>query len=425
MATSCSPDEAARAVGVAHTNEWAYVLAATTRVARDLDLAEDCVQDAYAQALVHWPVTGIPARPGGWLTTVSTRRAREVQRRAGVLARKLPLLVVDDAPAGAPEGDDGFPDDRLRLVFTCCHPALDRESQLALTLRLVAGLSVAEVARALLVSDSAMQARITRAKKRIQRSRIPYRVPRHDELPERIDAVLDVVHLVYTSGHTATAGADLVRDDLSARALDLARMIDLLLPGRADVQGLLALLLLSEARRPARTDLGGRLVPLADQERERWDAALIEEGTARLRTALGHAPVHRYAVLAAIAAVHDGAPSWEATDWHQLVGLYDLLLARWRLPVVELNRAVAISYAHGPAAALEEVERLAGTPALSTYPYATASRADLLRRLGRAADAGAAYREAALLTANPVEAAFLLARAETCESLNGPDQPPL
>jgi RNA polymerase sigma-70 factor (ECF subfamily) len=403
------------AVARAHAQEWAYVLAATARVARDLDLAEDCVQDAYAQALVHWPVTGVPARPGGWLTTVATRRALEIRRRSAVLAGKLPLLVVDHTTGDADEAD-GYPDDRLRLIFTCCHPALARDAQLALTLRLIAGLSIAEVSRALLVRETAMQARITRAKKKVQQARIPYRIPAPDELPERVDAVLDVLHLIYTSGHTAADGPYLSRDVLTARAIDLARMLDTLLPGRADVQGLLALLLLNEARRPARTDASGGIVLLEDQDRSRWDGALIAEGTSRLRVALEEAPVHRYAVLAAIAAVHDEAPSWAQTDWAQILGLYDLLLARWPSPVVELNRAVAVSYLHGPADALPIVDRLIGLPALATYPYASATRADLLRRLGRHSEAAAAYREAALLTANAVEAAYLTGRAAQCET---------
>jgi RNA polymerase sigma-70 factor (ECF subfamily) len=404
--------DVARAVADAHRTEWAFVLAATARVARDLDLAEDCVQDAYAQALARWPATGIPARPGGWLTTVATRRVLEIRRRSGVLATKLPLLTVDDFDDPA----DRFPDDRLRLIFTCCHPALARESQLALTLRLVAGLSIAEVARVLLVKETALQARITRAKKKIQQARIPYRIPALEELPERVDAVLDVLHLVYTSGHTAADGPELARDVLAARAVDLARMLDSLLPGRADVQGLLALLLLSDARRPARTDASGALVLLENQDRSRWDGELIAEGAGRLRQALAAAPVHRYAVLAAIAALHDEAPTWEETDWPQILGLYDLLLARWPTPVVELNRAVAVSYVHGPAAALPIVDGLVGQPATATYPYLSATRADLLRRLGRAGEAAVMYREAALLTMNGAEAAYLLQRARSCET---------
>ena len=407
MSGSPSRAEVEAAVARAHAGQWAAVLAATTRVPRDLDLAEDCVQDAYAQALTHWPATGIPARPGGWLTTVATRRVLEIRRRSAVLAAKLPLLVVDHHDAA-----DGFPDDRLRLIFTCCHPALAREAQLALTLRLVAGLSIAEVARALLVKEPTLQARITRAKKKVQQARIPYRIPAPEELPERVDAVLDVIHLVYTSGHTAADGPDLSRDALAARAIDLARMLDTLLPGRADVQALLALLLLNEARRPARTDHEGRLVLMENQDRSRWDTGMIAEGTARLRQALQEVPVHRYAVLAAIAALHDEAPTWPETDWPQILGLYDLLVARWPSPVVELNRAVAISYVQGPTEALAVVEPLVALPALATYPYAAATRADLLRRLGRATEAAEAYREAAMLTTNPVEAAYLLSRAE-------------
>ncbi|MFC4244411.1 RNA polymerase sigma factor [Gryllotalpicola reticulitermitis] len=404
--------DAARAVAAAHEAEWTFVLAAAARVAGDLDVAEDCVQDAYAQALVHWERSGVPAKPGAWLTTVATRRALELRRRAQTVTRKLPLLVpdpVEELP-GADVDEAGFPDERLRLVFTCCHPALAAESRIALTLRFVCGLRTREVARALLVSETTMQARITRAKKKIAATGIPYRVPSPGELPERVASVLDVVHLVYTSGHTAASGAELTHPELAERGIGLARMLHALLPAEGEAASLLALLLLSEARRTARTDAAGALVLLEDQDRALWDRAQIAEGQTLVEGALRRPPVGRYGLLAAIAALHDEAENWEATDWPQILALYDLLFARWPSPVVALNRAVALSFAKGPAAALAAVDELAEVPALAAYPYLTATRADLLRRLGQADAAADAYREALLLTANEVEAAFLQRR---------------
>src|SRR6059058_3835268 len=265
----------AAVVADAHRHEWAFVLAATVRVTRDLDLAEECVQDAFAQALSSWAADGVPARPGGWLTTVARRRALDALRHETVVRRTLPLLVADDVEPAVDEvvtqADGEIPDDRLRLVCTCCHPALARETQVALTLRLVCGLTTAEVERAFLVSEPTMAARITRAKKKIVSARIPYRVPAAHDLPARIDAVLEVVHLLFTTGHTAPAGADLVRRDLVERALDLARMLRTLLPADADVAGLLALVLLTDARRETRVDGEGRLLLLEEQDRARWD----------------------------------------------------------------------------------------------------------------------------------------------------------
>lgn len=389
----------------AHSSEWAFVLAATARVAADLDLAEDCVQDAYAKALVHWQEQGIPRRPGAWLTTVATRRALELRRRAAVAERKLPLLVPDPIESGA----EVFPDDRLRLVFTCCHPALAQEAQIALTLRLVCGLSSAEIARAFLVKESAMQARITRAKHKISRAGISYRVPQRSELPERIDAVLDVVHLVYTAGHTAADGAELMRADLAQRGIDLARMVRLLLPDSGEATALLALLLLTQARQTARIGSGGQLVLLEDQDRSVWDRSLISEGLALVHEALGW-PAGRFGLMAAIAAVHAEAERWEDTDWQEILGLYDLLLARWPSPVVALNRVVALSYVEGPSTALQALADVADDPALATYPYLASTRAELLWRSGRAAEARAAYQEALAFTTNAVEAEFLQRR---------------
>ncbi len=429
-----APSLVQAAVADAHRSEWAFVLAATVRVTRDLDLAEECVQDAYARALDTWGSAGIPGRPGAWLTTVARRRALDLLRRDATARRVLPLLVTDPAlvpgtgPAGSagPPGSAGpassprpagpaeaqIPDDRLRLVFTCCHPTLSNEAQVALALRLLCGLSTAEVARAFLVSEKTMAARITRAKKKIAAARIPYRVPPVAELPERVDAVLTVVHLLYSTGYAAPAGDELMRTDLAERSLDLARMLHGLLASHHEVTGLLALILLTDARRDARVDGAGRLVLLSEQDRARWDTAKITEGAALVREALGTGPPGRFTLMAAIAAVHDEAPSFGDTDWAQIVGLYDVLMHRWPSPVVALNRAVAVGFADGPGAALTDLDALAESPELAGYGYLSASRADFLRRLGRTDEARLAYQEALLLTENAAERAFLAARLE-------------
>ena len=437
----------AAAVADAHRREWAFVLAATVRVTRDLDLAEECVQDAYARALDTWGNTGIPARPGAWLTTVARRRALDLLRRDATARRALPLLVTDPALAGPAPAEPAIAgpvmagpvmagpvmaDDRLRLVFTCCHPALAADAQVALSLRLLCGLSTAEVARAFLVSEATMAARITRAKKKIAAARIPYRVPPRAELPGRVDAVLTVVHLMFSTGYAAPTGDDLMRQDLVERSLDLARMLRVLLPGHGEVAGLTALILLTDARRGARVDDAGRLVLLADQDRTRWDTAEINAGVVLVGEALGKpapggpgqdgpgalgrgAP-GRFAVMAAIAAVHDEASRFGETDWPQIVGLYDLLMRRWPSPVVALNRAVAIGFADGPAEGLAALDALAASPELAGYGYLSASRADFLRRLGRTSEARLAYEEALLLTGNAVERDFLAARLDQLSS---------
>ncbi|MEU4689808.1 DUF6596 domain-containing protein [Actinoplanes sp. NPDC023714] len=381
------------------------MLAATVHLTRDIDLAEECAQDAYAQALETWERTGVPDRPGAWLTTVARNRARDLIRRAAVFRRTLPLLVVDEAVPGPEDRDD-----RLPLVFTCCHPALAREAQVALTLRLLCGLSTAEVARAFLVREPAMAARITRAKKKIRAARIPFRVPGPEELPERIGAVLDVVHLVFTTGHAAPAGESLTRPDLTGRALDLGRLLHRLLPGDARVTGLLALMLLIDARSGARVSADGRLVLLADQDRSRWDAGRIEEGVALLVRSLRAGPPCHWTVQAAIAAVHAEAPSGEQTDWGEITGLYDVLRTLWPSPVVELNRAVALGMRDGPQAGLDALDPLLDEPALAAYGYLSAARADFLRRLGRWAEAADAYEETLALTDNHAERSFLTGR---------------
>jgi RNA polymerase sigma-70 factor (ECF subfamily) len=406
------PSAVAAAVADAHRREWAFVLAATVRVTRDLDTAEECAQEAFAAALTDWQRTGVPERPGAWLTTAAKRRALNVLRHQGVERRHLPLLVEDHEVAGPGEGSGGdeIPDDRLRLIATCCHPALDRSAQVALTLRLMCGLSTAEVARAFLVSEPTMAARITRAKKKIAVARIPYRVPPAAELPERVDAVLAVVHLLFTTGHTTPSGDELVRRDLVERSVELARMLRRLLPGDPAVAGLLALLLLTDARRETRTGPDGRLLLMEEQDRARWDHRAIAEGAALVRESLRGRPPGRYALQAAIAAVHAESPSWNDTDWREIAALYGVLVQLWPSPVVALNRAVAVGFACGADAGLAALDALAGDRQLAGYGYLPAARADFLRRLGRVDEARTAYAEALALTENAVERDFLAAR---------------
>jgi RNA polymerase sigma-70 factor, ECF subfamily len=406
------------ALAEVHRRQWAFVLAATVRLAGDLDLAEECVQEAFVAALTAWAQRGIPANPGAWLTATARRRALDALRRDQRLRRKLPLLVgthpTSDPLDGEGEGEEAdmsqLPDDRLRLIFTCCHPALAREAQVALTLRLVCGLTTPEIARAFLVSEPTMGARITRAKKKITLARIPYRVPPAHELPDRLDAVLMVTHLLYTTGHTAPAGDQLVRADLVERALDLARMLYALMPDDREVRGLLALLLLTDARRATRTAADGRLLLLEEQDRSRWDRQAIGEGRQLVDQALRRGRPGRFTLQAAIAAVHAEAPSSADTDWPEVLGLYDLLLAVWPSPVVALNRAVAVAMVEGPAAGLAALDTVANDPHLATYPYLEATRADLLRRLGRTRDAAQAYRTALTVATNAAEKDFLTRR---------------
>ena len=408
-------DAVAIAVADAHRREWGFVLAATMRVTRDFDLAEECVQDAYARALSSWRERGVPRNPAAWLSTAARNRAIDQLRRDALFRRAMPELVMDHAgdAATAFAGDSAasdIPDDRLRLICTCCHPALAQDAQVALTLRMLCGLSTAEVARAFLVSEPTMAARITRAKKKIVAARIPYRVPSREDLPARIESILAVVYLIFTSGHTAPSGSALVRADLLGRALDLARMLYLLLPADGDVTGLLALIVLTDARRATRLDEAGDLVRLQDQDRARWDRAAICEGQALTRAALMSRPHGRYPLQAAIAAVHADAPSWGETDWPEVVGLYDVLLAGWPSPVVALNRAVAVGFAAGPAAGLAALEPLALEPQLAGYGYLPAARAEFLHLLGEREPARLGYTEALLLTENEVERRHLAGR---------------
>jgi len=391
------------------------VLAATVRVTRDLDAAEEAVQDAYVQALRTWARDGVPDQPGAWLTTVARRGALNVMRSRRTLETKLPLLLEpEDSEMPEPDADT-IPDDRLRLIFTCCHPALAQEAQIALTLRLVCGVATPDIAHAFLVAEATMAARLTRAKRKIAAARIRYAVPAADELPARLDAVLTVIHLLYAAGHTAHSGADLVRDELTSRALDLARMLRLLLPADREAGGLLALLLVHHARRATRTDAQGRLLRLEEQDRSAWDRERIAEADRLVVAALRAGPPGRFTLQAAIAALHAQAPSYAETDWPQILTLYDELLRIWPSPVVALNRAVAVSMVEGPEAALAEVEALDRDGRLAGYRYLPATKADLLRRLGRDAEAADAYRAALALSDNAAEQEFLAERVRSAQ----------
>jgi RNA polymerase sigma-70 factor (ECF subfamily) len=390
-------------------------------VGGDIGLAEDAVAEAFAAAAADWPANGVPARPGGWLTSVARRRAIDGLRRARTRTANqaalehLERLVRDenDTPPDDEHGHErsGVADDRLRLLFTCCHPALALESRIALTLRAVGGLEVAEVARGLLTTETTMYQRLVRAKRKVKAAGIPYRVPSDDELPERLGGVLHVVHLVYTEGHTATTGDALVRADLCEEAIRLARLVASLLPGAAEAQGLLALLLLTDARRPARTDAAGDPVSLEDQDRAAWDRDAIAEGTAVLDHALSLGPPGPFQVQAAIAALHAEAPSWSATDWPQVAALYGELSTMAPSPVVTLNRAAALAMADGPHVGLALLATLDGDDRLARYQPLHATRAELLLRAGDHAGAAAAYERAIELTNNAAERQALERRA--------------
>jgi len=418
------PADVETAVADAHRRGWALVLAATARVARDLDLAEECVQEAYAAALASWGRDGIPDNPAAWLTTAAKRRVMDAVRREQTFRSKLPLLVEPeetedevaiDEPAVVEPGDL-VPDERLRLIFMCCHPALAQEAQLALTLRLVCGVTTADIARSFLVSEPTMAARMTRAKKKISAARIPFRLPGAAELPDRLRAVLGVIHLLFTAGHTAPSGASLVRTDLVDQSLRLARMLRELMPDEREVWGLLALLLVTDARRATRVDADGRLLRLEDQDRSLWDRRAMAEAHDLIVDGLRGGRAGRYVLQAAIASLYAEAPSYDQTDWPQIVTLYDELLSVWPSPVVALNRTVAVSMVSGPAQALEEVAELEEDGRLARYQYLPAIKADLLHRLGRSEEASIAYRQALELTENDAEREFLARR------LAGPHQ---
>ncbi|MFI1527816.1 RNA polymerase sigma factor [Streptomyces griseus] len=407
---------AAEAVAAVFREERGLLLASLVRRFGDLDLAEEVTSEAIEAALRHWPAEGVPARPGAWLLTTARRRAVDRLRRDRAYAARLAVLRADAeraeaqrveavAPGAATIGE--LPDERLQLFFTCAHPALAAEDRTALTLRCLAGLTTPEVARAFLVPTATLAQRVVRAKKKIREARIPFRVPGPDELPERLPGVLQVVYSVFTEGYAASSGPRLQRLDLAEEAIRLARILHRLLPAERESAGLLALLLLVHARRDARTGPEGQPVLLEDQDRGCWDRAMIEEGRALVVRALTGGPAGPYGVQAAIAALHDEAADVAATDWPQIVALYDVLLTLTPSPVVALNRAVAVAMRDGPGAGLALLDALAGEPRLREYPPYAVARGDLLGRLGRDGEAADAYREALELARTEPERAAL------------------
>lgn len=402
------------AIARAHREEWARVVAGLARRFGDLDLAEDAASEAYVAAVERWPRDGVPPNPGAWLTTTAARKAIDRLRRESRRDDKhqAAQMLSDDTP---PEPTGPVEDDRLRLLFICCHPTLPMEGRVALTLRLLGGLTVAEIAHAFLVPETTMARRITRAKAKITAAHVPFRMPSATDIRERLAGVLAVIYLIFNEGYLATAGDDPLRADLTDEAIRLGRLLRTLLPDEGEVTGLLALMLLADARRTARVSHAGELVTLVEQDRSAWNRDLVIEGHALVReriaaVAAGAEPPGRYQLLAAINAVHTDAPSARDTDWPQIVVLYDRLMRLDPSPIVRLNRAIAVAELDGPDVALAEIDRLSG--ALDEYHAYHAARADLLRRVGRSDESRTAYDRAIQLAGNPAERAYLSRRRD-------------